>query len=578
MSDLKIAPGFVLPLDVVTEAIGIVATRGAGKSFTSAVVLEEAYAAGVPFVVIDPNGVYWGLRSNAKGDGPGLPVYVLGGPRGDLPLEPTAGKLIADLVVDSGHSFVLDLSDLLTKKAARQFVADFLDHLHRRKARDRTTLLLVVDEADEFAPQKPRDDTIRSLGAMETIAKRGRAWGLGIVMITQRTQALNKDVLDLIETLVVMRQLSPRSRDAVAGWIADKDLRDESGVMPSLQSLPTGTAWVWSPLRSILERVAVRRIRTFDSYATPKPGETRVEPSSRSELDLDALGEQMRATVERQKENDPTELKRRIRELEREKRDMVVEREVPEVVERAVEVPVLSKDDLALLDALVSRVEEGQERSRLAYEDLRGVLYPLASNVKDALTQRDRPTPAAKALIARPSTSEVRAIARVKVPQPEANGDVKIGKGERKVLQALAEFPDGRTHNELAFLTGYSAGASTIGTFISKLRAAGLVEQGQPFRATANGLAAAGGVVERPTGPALLDEWLRHPKMELGMRLVLNVLVDRYPIEPTHEELCEATGYSPTASTVGTFLSKLRKLGLVEGGRKLSPAFAEAIR
>src|SRR6185437_283220 len=70
MTSLKLSSRFSLPVDVVTEAIGIVATRGAGKSFTSAVLIEEAIAAGVPVVVLDPTGVYHGLRSNAAGDGP----------------------------------------------------------------------------------------------------------------------------------------------------------------------------------------------------------------------------------------------------------------------------------------------------------------------------------------------------------------------------------------------------------------------------------------------------------------------------------------------------------------------------
>lgn len=46
----------------------------------------------------------------------------------------------------------------------------------------------------------------------------------------------------------------------------------------------------------------------------------------------------------------------------------------------------------------------------------------------------------------------------------------------------------------------------------------------------------------------------------------------------THERLCELTDYSPTASTMGVILSKLRKLGLVESGRRrLAPEFMEAV-
>jgi len=157
-------------------------------------------------------------------------------------------------------------------------------------------------------------------------------------------------------------------------------------------------------------------------------------------------------------------------------------------------------------------------------------------------------------------------------------GSIGLGKGERTVLQVLAEYPEGRTQNELAFLAGYSAKASTVGVILANLRRQGLVEPGQPIRATADGLAAAGGVRERPTGQALLDEWLRHPRMGEGERRVLLELVRAYPDALSHEELCARTGYSPGASTMGVILSKLRKLGLVEkGARRIAPEFAEAI-
>jgi uncharacterized protein len=102
VNGLKISPDLTLPIEVAGEAIGIVATRGAGKSFTSAVLVEELYGAKVQFAVLDPTGVYWGLRAGADGKSEGLPIIVLGGVHGDVPLEPTAGALIADLVVDTG--------------------------------------------------------------------------------------------------------------------------------------------------------------------------------------------------------------------------------------------------------------------------------------------------------------------------------------------------------------------------------------------------------------------------------------------------------------------------------------------
>src|SRR3954447_21040619 len=110
-SQLHISPDLALPLDAVTETFGILAKKGAGKSNAAVVMAEEMYDAGVPWVAVDPKGDWWGLRSSGDGKGPGLPIVVFGGRHGDVPLEPTAGNLIADLVLAERLTCVLDVSE-----------------------------------------------------------------------------------------------------------------------------------------------------------------------------------------------------------------------------------------------------------------------------------------------------------------------------------------------------------------------------------------------------------------------------------------------------------------------------------
>lgn len=63
-----------------------------------------------------------------------------------------------------------------------------------------------------------------------------------------------------------------------------------------------------------------------------------------------------------------------------------------------------------------------------------------------------------------------------------------------------------------------------------------------------------------------------------GERRVLDVLMDHYPDALSNQDLCEYAGYSPTASTVGVILSKLRKLSLVEKKvRRVAPEFMASI-
>lgn len=568
MRELRIAPNLTLPQEAVTETFGILAKKGVGKTYTANVMAEEMIEAGHQVCIVDPIGVWFGLRSSADGKKPGLPVIILGGDHADAPLEVSSGAVIADFVVDETASVVIDLSRFRKGEQTR-FMTDFGERLYYR---NRDPLHLVLDEADAFAPQKPYKGQERMLGAIEDIVRRGRARGLGVTLISQRSAVLNKDVLTQIEVLIALRMTSPQDRKALDEWVklhaGDDSQRDE--FLSSLPSLPVGEAWFWSPgWLDIFKRVKVRQRKTFDSSATPKLGERRVDPKSFAEVDLEALAGRIAETIERAKADDPKELRRRIAELEKQLKG----HKCPEASVERVEVPVLDDLDRDLLTRTAGDLTQIADKiwdasDRLLKTSVAGT--PLATGgivKKPGLVLVDAHEPEVRKL---PTPSKVA---------PVDDGEIKIGKGHRTILDILAQWPEGRTHNELAFLSGYSAGSSTISALLSALRKAGLVTNGQPVKLTEEGLKAAGGAQARPTGPELLDYWRSHPRMGKGENAVLDVLMGSYPNEVDHTELCERSGYSPTASSVSAILSRLRKLGLVEkGSRRVSREFMESIR
>ncbi|MGD8453986.1 MAG: hypothetical protein PVJ57_19400 [Phycisphaerae bacterium] len=79
---------FELPTDLVTRTQAILAIKGAGKTYTAIVQMEEMLAAGQQCVAIDPTGVWWGLRAGANGRSRGLPVIIRGGRRGAVAARP----------------------------------------------------------------------------------------------------------------------------------------------------------------------------------------------------------------------------------------------------------------------------------------------------------------------------------------------------------------------------------------------------------------------------------------------------------------------------------------------------------
>ncbi|MDF9717370.1 DUF87 domain-containing protein, partial [Nocardioides sp. ChNu-99] len=408
---LRISESLTLPLEAVTETFAILAKRGKGKTSTAVVMVEEMTAAGLPVVVIDPVGVWWGIRSDADGTGPGVPAVIFGGDHADVPLEENAGETVADVIVEGRFPAVLDMSGL-SKSAARRFMAPFLERLYHR---NREALHVVVDEADAYAPQRTQADGARLLGAMEDLVRRGRARGIGVTLITQRPAVLNKDVLTQAEVLIALGMTGPRDVAAIDEWVrlhADEDQAAE--VKASLPSLPVGTAWVWSPgWLNLLERVQVRRRTTFDSSATPKPGEQRRTPTRLADVDLAALGERITATVERAKADDPKQLRARIRDLER---ALAEERAKPREVEQ-VEVPVLDP-------AHVTDLHETLEPVRRQLEHLARTL--------DALSA---PRP--------PATAPLRTPRPAAVPAPRAPAavspttDVRLRSGAHRMVEAL---------------------------------------------------------------------------------------------------------------------------------------------
>jgi hypothetical protein len=578
---MRIADNLELPIGAVTQKIALLARSGAGKTNTAVVIVEELLAAGQQVVILDPPGAWWGLRSSADGRKPGYPVVRLGGLHGDVPLEPSAGAVVADLVVDHGLSAVIDLSEFTDSDMAR-FAGAFAQRLYARKNQNRDPMMLVLEEADELAPQNPKGEGPVSmmLHHIERIAKRGRMRGIGLLMISQRSAALNKHVLSQAEVMVAMQTTAPQDIAAIDDWVKSHgDAARRQQLLSEIAGLPVGAGFVWSPSwLGIFQRVTFRKRRTFDSSATPEPGQWQVAPKTLADVDLTQLQQRMTATIEKAKAGDPRELRKRIADLERQVAAKPTSAEPQTItVEKPVPVSVLTPEDRLLLGGVHGDIKSFEEHlagvremiSRLLTNvTIRESIGPMTASVRQPVP-RIAPVP----------RSHHRPPPMAPAPRPEQRPDsVSIGKAERVILGILAQYPDGRTNDQLALLAGYSSRASTIGVALSKLRRLGYVEPSGVPRITEAGRDAAGPIDELPRGADLLAYWRQHPRVGAGERKVLDVLVERYPEEIGHEELCALTGYSPTASTVGVALSKLRKLGLVEtGARRAASEFMEAI-
>src|SRR4051794_22448808 len=100
MTKLRISAELALPEDMVTSTSVVYGGKGMGKTNLGSVIVEEMTKARLRWCVLDPMGVWWGLRHSKDGKGPGIECVILGGAKGDIPIEPTGGAIVADLVID----------------------------------------------------------------------------------------------------------------------------------------------------------------------------------------------------------------------------------------------------------------------------------------------------------------------------------------------------------------------------------------------------------------------------------------------------------------------------------------------
>src|SRR3990167_3157237 len=250
-----------IPINAATKTMAVLAKRGAGKTYTAAVMAEEFYKSSIPFVVIDPIDVWYGLRVAANGKDKGLPIVVFGARNADIPLTRDMGREIARAIVKDNVSCVISTYGM-PKVAYRHLVAEFAEELLNINNRARH---IFIEEAHEFVPQRVFGAMSKTFSAVESLVVMGRNKGLGVTLINQRAATVNKDVLTQLDTLIALRSVGPQDRKALQEWVeahgAEGDFQE---FMRSLPSLPTGEAWLWSPeWLGVFERIKIRKRETF---------------------------------------------------------------------------------------------------------------------------------------------------------------------------------------------------------------------------------------------------------------------------------------------------------------------------
>jgi hypothetical protein len=600
---LIIAEDLHLPLDAVTQKFAFLGRTGSGKTYAAQKLAEEMLAASGQVVTLDPVGVWYSLRIAADGKSPGIQLPVFGGLHGDVPIEPTGGALIADVIADHGTSAVIDVSQFESDNQKCRFAGEFAARLFFRKKASPSALMLFIEEAQEFIPEKPYREEIRMLHEFKRLGKIGRNFGIGLALISQRPQTVSKEVLNMTECMFAFQMTGPHERKTIRQWVEQKgsDL-DIIGLLPGFE---VGQAHVWSPQwLKFSKTIKILPKWTVNATSTPAVGSAkRNEPKPLDSADLDRLRTNMAATIERAKATDPRELakqlaqaQKKIAELENRATLGTAAAGVPAATLGSADkhyqrgYDAATKDLHRASEQHKSRVRKEMtavaRESKALHDKLQKELLlatehlGFAAQAHNAMADLGRRTEmiwernVSEAVPEKPETEAAEAVHRprtpVRTPPVEGDGDRRILPAEQRILDAIAEFEALQIPNparvQVAFMAGYTnLNSKGFVNALGALRSAGqvdypssgslcLTDAGRD-RATA---------VDAPTSTERLQQRLMDMLGGANAR-ILKLLIEAYPDSVDRADLGSKAGYGNLNSKgFVNAIGRLRTLGLID--------------
>lgn len=591
---IKLNSSISIDLEKLIESrLLIQANSGGGKSWAIRRIIEQAFGK-VQIIVIDPEGEFGNMRGEFD--------FVYAGKDGDAPVESRSAALLARRLLELKASTVIDLYELQPQER-KHFVRLFCDAMVNAPKELWHDVLVIIDEAHVFAPEKGESE---AMGSVIDLATRGRKRGYCVVLATQRLPKLNKDAAAECNNKLIGRA----SQDIDRKRAADELGFTTKEQILSLRDLDPGEFYTFGPaisrdvIKTTIGEVKVKPAkRGIAKNTLPAPSE-KVKSILAKLADLPAEAKQEITTI--------AELKKENAELKREAKQKLPDYEGVKKI--GVDyMQKLNKANHEFEDRLRSRDKEWAKFFKEFLPNLQKIakqitdlkvsvpqVWKLPTNEAIEIFKKDntiitinktdkqifRGMPVFVDRSKKNGEWEIKSIGYNKArkefgsyPLPRdikstpefkarVNGDFdqikELGTGEKLVLKAVAGDPDGITTEHIAVLTGYKE--TSRRTYLQRLQAKHLVELNAGlYFATPEGIEALGSDFE----PLPKGDELRVHVMETlpeGERKVLSILLNAHPETVGFMEIENQTGYKETSRR--TYLQRLgaRKLVVVENG------------
>lgn len=193
---LKLSPG-----DLIGKMIAVLGITGTGKTNTAAVLIEELFASDLPMTIVDIEGEYYGLKTQFE-------ILVAGRSENvDLEVGPDQAGQLAAISVERGISVILDVSEF-DEPGRLAFLLNYFEGLWEANFKRKRPYAVFVEEAHEFIPQlQAPSPALKTL--ITRLALRGRKRGFSVVVMSQRSAKVAKDVLTQASLVFLHQVIHP---------------------------------------------------------------------------------------------------------------------------------------------------------------------------------------------------------------------------------------------------------------------------------------------------------------------------------------------------------------------------------
>jgi hypothetical protein len=538
----------------------IQAGSGGGKSYIVRKLIESV-GNQVQQIILDPEGEFVTLREKYN-------FALVSKTGGDIPLDLRYAELLAHKILETGISVIIDLYELKHRERI-EFVRRFLEALINAPKELWHHVLVYVDEAHIFCPEGTKCE---STSAVNDLCTRGRKRGFGAVLATQRLSKLSKDAAAECLNKFIGRtglDIDQKRAGDELGFTSKKDTL-------SLRDLNPGDFYAFGPaLSNEVTKFRVGKVTTTHPESgkravTAPPTPDAIKKILKNLEGLPAEAEKELRTVNEYK-NEIARLKREVGTLQK---DGKTDNKAIEAALKKQEADLRREYDKKFKEA-VTNLSNAVLKYQKAFGDIAKTLSPIkdltgidfnVTSVAGLITGNQM----VKQIMASQATAPVNKhttidIANARKPavittpvSREANG-TKMGVGEKVILNACAQYPDGADRQQLSVLTGYKR--SSRDTYLQRLSQKGfIVVRGNKILATDDGTDALGSDFKPlPTGVELQQYWLK--ELPQGEKVLLQILIDAHPGSVSRDELTDKSNY--LRSSRDTYLQRLSSKKLV---------------